>query len=209
MKKSIRIVAITAIAIVAITAAGISATLTAIEVGGNMQVATNPYGIPVELTTKTVPGPICSAIAGAVVRDHFGTSDAGVVGIARMYHDTRANSDFWDGRLMHHAAEATIDVADANLRRKPSRHRNVHDLVAYMRTNDYQAAIVSMDHPEWRHAVAVLVNEDGSWAVVDVAMALATLQGRMNTTPANSWDGSIRQPDNAVGAWIIYQAEKA
>lgn len=206
--RTVRIAAITGAGIIATIMVAVIATLASIEVGGTMHIATNANGVPVAMSTKAVPGPLCSAIAGAVIRERYGLSDAGFVGITRMYHDTRANGKLWAGRFLHHAAEATI-AEDENLRRKPSRHRNVHDLVAYMRDNRYQAAIVSMDHPEWRHAVAVLVYDDGSWAVVDVAMALATVRGRMNTTLANSWDGSIRQPDDAVGAWIIYQAESA
>ena len=208
MRGILRVTSVATIAIMAPIVMAVITALTYFEVGQTIYIGDNPLGVPMSITNKLAPGPVCTAITGAIIRDHLSVDGDGLGGMVRMYYSTRTdNLPFWDGRFLHHAAEATIDGHE-NLRRKPARHRNVHDLVAYMRAEGYSAAMVSMDYPGWHHAVAVLVNQDGSWSVVDAAMATKTVKGRMNTVPANSWNGDIRQYPDAAGAWIIYQAEK-
>ena len=139
--------------------------------------------------------PHCTAIAAKVAMAHQGYSlNAAKIAAATCLPGTDCRKL---GRYMHNAADVALEQSgDDNLQRHLSRATTIEDLVSEMISHGATAAIVSVDVPQYYHAVAVVIEGDGSWRVIDAAMTTTMIYGGTDYAKINAWSGELRKGQN-------------
>ena len=153
-------------------------------------VVTNTGGIKFEMAIG-YEAPHCTAIAAKVAMSYYGHDvDARQIADATCRPDMDCGEP---GRYMHNTAEIALEQADDTLHRQLSHAATIEDLVSEMIANQAPAAIVSVDVPEYYHAVAVVVEKDGSWRVIDAAMTTTLIHGGADHSKIDAWGGQLRR----------------
>lgn len=183
-----------AIAVAATVLATYSVTMREMVEEGTPVVVTNSNGIIFELAVG-YEVPHCTAVAAQAVLAHIGYE----VNAARIAEATcRTGMDCASpGRYMHNAVDIMLDhTGDDQFRRELSYATTVEELVGEMIASQASAAMVSVEVPDYYHAVAVVVEQDGTWRAIDAAMTLEMIYGGQNHANIDAWDGSIRVGQN-------------
>ena len=137
----------------------------------------------------------CTAIAAQAAMEHQGYR----VSAAEIAAATCIPGSDCDklGRYMHNTADIALEQAgNDNMQRNLSHATTIEDLVSEMVASQATAAIVSVDVPRYYHAVAVVIEADGSWRVIDAAMTTTLLYGGQNYAKINAWEGQLRRGQN-------------
>ena len=157
-------------------------------------VVTNDSGIEFHMATG-YEVQHCTAIAAQAAMAHQGY-EVSAAKIAAATCLPGSNCDLL-GRYMHNAADIALEQAgDDRLQRNLSHATNIEELVSEMIANHAFTAIVSVQVPKYYHAVAVVVEKDGSWRVIDAAMTTTLVYGGAHYAKINAWSGEIRRGQN-------------
>lgn len=157
-------------------------------------VVTNSNGIKFEMAVA-YEAPHCTAIAAKVAMSYYGHDvDAAEIAAATCIPGTDCDHL---GRYMHNAADVALDQTDDDrLQRHWSPATTIEALVAEMVADKATAAIVSVDVPQYYHAVAVVIEGDGSWRVIDAAMTTTLVYGGTDYAKIDAWSGELRRGQN-------------
>ena len=157
-------------------------------------VVTNGTGIQFQMA-QNYEAPHCTAIAAKVAMAYYGYDvDARQIADATCIPGTDCEAL---GRYMHNVADAALEQSDDDqLHRNLSQATNIEELVAEMTADHATAAIVSVDVPQYYHAVAVVIEKDGSWHVVDAAMTTTLVYGGTDYAKIDAWSGELRRGQN-------------
>ena len=157
-------------------------------------VVTNDGGIEFHMA-KNYEAPHCTAIAAKAAMAHQGYSvNAAAIAAATCLPNTDCDKL---GRYMHNAADIALEQAgNDNMQRNLSHATTIEDLVSEMVASQATAAIVSVDVPRYYHAVAVVIEADGSWRVIDAAMTTTLVFGGQDYAKINAWEGQLRRGQN-------------